>query len=171
MVSRLRRFVCAVVLTIPAAVSAQGPSSSTGLPPNLDAGAFRSTIELMWRASPTFRDQCGRLAAKPRLHVMVRSDSSRPLPVVRARTEISRVRGTLTHADIVVSDARDAIELIAHEVEHVIEQIEGVRPGDAVCHGNRPVRAGESCRAIEIGRRVAAEVEESRKNDSRTVRP
>lgn len=172
MVRRARRFArVLLVLIIPIPVFAHGPTrsegringlteSTGGLPPNLDAGAFRPTVELMWRASPTFRGQCARLAGKPRLRVVVRIDSSRSLPAARAHTEISRVHGTVTHADIVVSDARNAVELIAHEVEHVIEQIDGLRV-EAVCDSNRGAGAGESCRAIEAGRRVAAEVEEN----------
>jgi hypothetical protein len=91
MVKRARRFARVLLaLTIPVTTFAQNPSDiGGGPPPNLNSGAFQSTVELMWRASPTFRGQCA-------------------------------------------------------------------------CVGNRPVRAGESCRAIEIGRRVAKEVEESR---------
>jgi hypothetical protein len=164
MVKRARRFARVLLaLTIPVTTFAQNPSDiGGGPPPNLNSGAFQSTVELMWRASPTFRGQCARLAPKPRLRVVVRSDSSRPVPVVRAHTEITRIHGTVTHANVVISDGRDAVELIAHEMEHIMEQIDGLRLEEAVCVGNRPVRAGESCRAIEIGRRVAKEVEESR---------
>lgn len=88
-------------------------------------------------------------------------ESSRPITLVRARTEISRVRGALTRADIVLLAARDAIELIAHEIEHIIEQLDGVPLSDPVCNAYRQVRAGESCRAIAAGGRVLAEVEEN----------
>ena len=45
----------------------------------------------------------------------------------------------LTRADIVFFDARDAVELIAHEMEHIIQQIDGVRPREAV-YGSHHVR-------------------------------
>ena len=65
----------------------------------------------------------------------------------------------LTHADIVVFDARDAVELIAHEMEHIIEQIDGAQLREAVCGSHHMfVTDRESCRAIEIGKRVADEV-------------
>jgi hypothetical protein len=152
------------VLTVDGSTFAQLPrDSSTGVPSNLDGGAFQSTVEAMWRFSPTFRNQCTRLAAKPRLRVSVRIETSRPISVVRARTEISRVRGTLTRAEIVLLTPRDAIELIAHEIEHIIEQLDGLRLSEAVCESHQQVRAGESCRAIEAGKRVAKEVKEGRR--------
>jgi len=136
--------------------------TDAGPPANLKAGAFQATVELMWRASPTFRNQCTRLAATPGLQVFVRAEIQRVLPSARAHTEISRTRGILTHADVVLLDTRNVIELIAHELEHIVEQIEHVQLNETVCDGHRPVAASESCRAIEIGRRVAKEVEESR---------
>jgi hypothetical protein len=133
------------------------------LPPNLKAGVLQPTVELMWRSSPTFRSQCARLAAEPTLQVSLWIEPFHPIAGERAHTEISRVRGRLTHADIVFFDARDAVELIAHEMEHIIEQIDGVHLQEAVCGiTHTRVSAHESCRAIEIGRRVAREVEESR---------
>ena len=67
MVSHARQFLCGlVILVMPVAASGQVASDSdTGIPPNLYADAFRSTADLMWRAFPTFRAQCGRLAGKP----------------------------------------------------------------------------------------------------------
>ena len=164
MATPARRFVCVVVaLTVPSLVFAQVTSKNDArIAPNLEAGALQPTVERMWRSSPTFRAQCARLAAEPTLRVSLWIDPFHPLASERAHAEISRVRGRLTHADIVLFDARDAIELIAHELEHIIEQIDGVRLREAVCGSHHVVVTDrQSCRAIEMGKRVAAEVEET----------
>jgi hypothetical protein len=155
-------FWALLLLTVTTPALAQFPlGTGTGPPANLKAGAFQTTVDLMWRASPTFRNQCGRLAARPGLRVLVRAEMPQVFPSVRARTEISRAQGTLISADVVLLDTRNVIELIAHELEHIVEQIEHVHLSETVCDGGWLVSASESCRAIEIGRRVAREVEES----------
>src|SRR5262245_58624153 len=113
MANLARRSVCVVVvLTVPGLVLAQMRSQQDArIPPNLNAGALQSTVELMWRASPTFRSQCARLAAEPTLRVSLWIDPFHPIANERAHAVISRVHGRLTHADIVIFDARDAVEL------------------------------------------------------------
>ena len=61
-----------------------------------------------------------------------------------------------------------AIELVAHEMEHVIERVEGRDlPREARRRGSGVLEAFrgrfESRRAIDVGRQVAREVEESRR--------
>ena len=151
-----------LLLTVATSALAQPMGTDSGPPANLRAGALQSTVELMWRASPTFRSQCARLAAEPTLHVSLWLDPFHPIANERAHAEISRVRGRLTHADIVFFDARDAVELIAHELEHIVEQIDGVRLREVVCGSHHLVVSNrESCRAIEMGKHVAAEVEKT----------
>ncbi|WP_157899702.1 hypothetical protein [Luteitalea pratensis] len=64
-------------------------------------------------------------------------------------------------AHVSVRRSRDAIELIAHELEHVLEHLEGVtfldvkRPGSGISLSGG---AFETRRADDSGRRVAAEV-------------
>ena len=123
------------------------------VPANLVAGVYRPTVEAMWKASPTFRHQCERLAARPALTVKLVVDLSRvPNPAIRASAEISRKNGILVFARVMIHSPDDTVELIAHEIEHVIEQIEGLRSPTL-----------ESTRAIEVGRRVAREFEHSRR--------
>ena len=164
MANPVRRFVWVVVaLTVPSLLLAQVASEDGArIPPNLETGTLGPTVERMWRSSPTFRAQCARLAAEPTLRVSLRIEPFHLIADERAHAEISRVRGTLTQAYIVLFDARDAVELIAHEMEHIIEQIDGVRLREAVCGPHHVgVTAQESCRAIETGKRVAAEVEKT----------
>jgi hypothetical protein len=73
------------------------------------------------------------------------------------------MRGAVTSADVVLPFGRDHVELIAHELEHVLEQVEGVTVKTSACRADGPTgEALESCRAVEMGRRVAREVSEAR---------
>jgi Tol biopolymer transport system component len=139
-----------------------GERPDPGVPPNLNAGAFQPIVERMWRGSPTFRRQCSRLAAEPQLTVSIRADVTSRRST-RAESEMARRRGALVRADIVLHSPRDAVELIAHEVEHIIEQLDGAEPQRTEScegHANLPGIV-ETCRAVEAGRRVAREVEEA----------
>jgi hypothetical protein len=83
----------------------------------------RVLLELYDR-SPTFKAQCDRLAVAEGLHVVVRLDRSLPSHY-RALTRICR-RGGEIRADVHVPPGRALVELVAHEFEHVIEQLEGL---------------------------------------------
>ena len=102
---------------------AQEPRSSPQ--PNLRGGAFQRVIERMWRDSPTLREQCARVAAERQLSINIRAD--RPLFTdVRARSQISIAKdGRVLRADTVLMWLPDTIELIGHEIEHVIESMGG----------------------------------------------
>jgi Tol biopolymer transport system component len=69
--------------------------------------------------------------------------------------------GRLVSVDIHLTNFDDPVELIAHELEHVIEQLDGI---DLEAHARtgtvskREDGAFETRRAIEIGKRVAREV-------------
>jgi hypothetical protein len=137
-----------------------GFDEGTGVPANLKGGLFQSTLQTMWMRSPMFRRQCARIATERTLTVQLRAEGTPRPGSPRARTEFSRRHGALTRADIVISDARDRVELIAHELEHVIEQIEGVRIAEQRCAPDGFVTSvHESCRAIEVGQRIAREVQ------------
>jgi Tol biopolymer transport system component len=135
------------------------PAGPQGPPPNLRAGAFLPLVERMWQVSPRFRRQCARLAAAPALTVTVRAESMRVRSDIRAFTRMRREKGTLVAADINLLVVADAVELIAHEVEHVIEQLDGAEPQHDAC--GRRTGAVETCRAVEVGRQVAREVEQA----------
>jgi hypothetical protein len=58
-----------------------------------------------------------------------------------ARGEISTAKnGRVPRADIVVMSPADTVELIGHEIEHVIERMEGVRLRQQGCLGNTTQR-------------------------------
>jgi len=172
---RVQRWSTALVFVTAAYLMAEGANAqepSSGPPPNLKGGAFRQLIHRMWHESATFREQCARIAAEPQLRVLIRAESRPSSTGARASGEISTMKnGKVSRAEIVLRSPADSIELLAHEIEHVIERIEGVRLREQGCAGTsgRP-DAYESCRAVDAGRRVAREVEESRAAPTRIAR-
>lgn len=138
--------------------------AAAGPPVNLEAGVFRRVVNSMWRESLTFRRQCQRLGAERGLVVKLFSLPSHRGSSVRASTEMSRKNGTLTLARVVIFSPGDAVELIAHEIEHIIEQLDGVEFLDrASTRTTREAGAAyETGRAVEIGRVVAREVRAAR---------
>ena len=138
-------------------------AAPVGLPPNLEAApVFRPFLEKMWQSSPTFRRQCSRLAAGTglRVRVLVEDRPGRALSV-DARTVLTHQDGSLTVAHVYLKPSLNAAELIAHEIEHILEQLDGVDLKAQA--GNGAVwKSGdeefETRRAIEAGRRVADEI-------------
>jgi hypothetical protein len=118
----------------------------------------------MYAQSPTFREQCRRIAAARYLRVFVRPVFARTVTTARARATISRFsEGAIIATVFLPTPLRheDALELIAHELEHVIEQIDRVdlaRLADTGAGASRLADgAFETERARRAGRTVAAE--------------
>jgi hypothetical protein len=139
------------------------------LPSNLIVSShYRPLLEDMLRQSSTFRRQCVRIAAEPQLLVELRIGLSPSRSAIRAQTEISRQGGRI-HAAIDIFRANDNIELIGHEIEHVIEQLDEVDlRGRAKLRdtGVHWLSAGshmfETKRAVRVGLSVAGEIRASR---------
>jgi hypothetical protein len=136
--------------------------------PNLKtSAAYQSLVDAMLARSPTFRRQCARIAAAPYLSVIIRSDP----PVgtrVRALTEIQRLSGGRVEAFVKVGHSAATGELIAHEIEHILEQLDGVdlrvksRLRGSGVRRLAELEAYETTRAIVTGQRVAREAFERR---------
>ena len=134
------------------------------VPPNLDPGIYRPVVQEMLKLSPTFRRQCWRITTASDLVVTLLPGSRSNMARVRARTRISR-EGRHLVAIIEIFSPDQAAELIAHELEHVIEQLDGVdlaSKADAamsgVKRGEAPEPAFETVRATRAGITVAAEI-------------
>ena len=140
-------------------------SAQTELPSNLRvADIYREFVESIADSSPTFEGQLSRVGAATSLtvHLAVVPD----IIGARATTRFER-RGREIIAWIEVERFDDVIELIAHEMEHVIERIEGVNFAAAAGVANSGIhlvsKSGtvfETDRATRAGRSVAAEVHE-----------
>jgi hypothetical protein len=136
------------------------------LPSNLVVSAlFRSMVEAMLRDSPTFRRQCVRIAAEPGLTVHLSVNPPPRRSTHRAMTHLTRDdRGHLT-AFISIGPFEDTQELIAHEFEHVIEQLDGIdlaaraaRPHTGVTPIGHRRAVFETTRAQRVGLKVVSEL-------------
>ena len=118
---------------------------------------LRPSVELAWARSPTFRAQCERLAAAGIL-VVLRRAASVQAPR-RAESLIGGSADGVTVARVLVPLNAETVELIAHELEHVLEYLDGVsdRHRSGVTLGD----GYETERAIKAGLRVAREVRAS----------
>jgi hypothetical protein len=134
-------------------------------PPNVViARAFGDTIEFMLLSSATFRRQCSRIARADQLHVVIKRSLVAGGLDGNAVTQITRRPSGDVDANVTVGYLRDPVELIAHEFEHLLEQLDGVdlasmaaRPATGV-HAIFPSGHFETDRAVAAGRTVAREV-------------
>jgi hypothetical protein len=130
------------------------------LPPTIDLeDGFEPVTRWMLEHSPTFRQQCRVLTAS-HLSASVRYALRPPGAGPRARAVFRERSSGLLIADIEIGVSPDLGELLAHEFEHVIEQLDGVdlhrlaRQGQAV---KMPDGAFETKRAIAAGQRAMGE--------------
>lgn len=143
------------------AIAAEPRCRQSPLPANVELAHDLARVLLrVYERSPAFRAQCERIARAGNVLVTVRIDTSIPSRC-RAFTRVHR-RGYYIRADVHLPPTAHLTELVGHEFEHVIEQIEGLdlrklaRVKDS---GVRQVegRAFETDRAQAAGRVVAAE--------------
>ena len=136
------------------------------LPPNLVVSdMFRPLVESMLRESPTFRRQCVRLAGEPALTVHLTVNPPPRRADRRATTRLTRnVNGHLT-AVVDIGPFENTQELIAHEFEHIIEQLDGVdlaaraaQPHTGVSTVGSAVDMFETMRAQRMGLKVLSEL-------------
>ncbi len=137
-------------------------------PPNLIVPSpYDKLVSDMWRRSGTFRRQGRRIAGETGLVVRVHMNPLVPGESVRATTRattrVKRQPGSLA-ADVSIRDTGCFVELLAHELEHVLEQLDGLDLAAAAQRAGRAVWVAgdgsfETIRAIHVGRQVAAEVQ------------
>jgi hypothetical protein len=138
-------------------------SDAVEAPPNLTVpSGYRAAIDQMLARSPMFRRQCLRLAGAPHLAVVVKM--LHPLTGgPRARSQISQADGGRLIATVQINPLGDFMELLAHEIEHIIEQLDGIdlaaratvaRSGVWSCADG----TFETSRAVRVGTLVASEV-------------
>jgi len=96
------------------------------LPDNIELPRdLERILARVYRSSPTFRAQCGRIAEAGALAVSVKLDTSIPSSY-QAFTMIYR-RGHALRADVHLPPATMAMaELVGHEFEHILEQLDGL---------------------------------------------
>jgi hypothetical protein len=125
---------------------------------------YRALLSAILERSHTFRRQCARLLAEPALTVRLYVASSHSQSRGRAATLLRRsASGLLAEVHIVGGlQAERLAELIGHELEHVIEQLDGVDLAGTARRAPTTVWLSgrdsfETVRAIQTGQLVAGE--------------
>ena len=134
------------------------------LPPGSNvAPVARPLVDSVWLASPTFRRQCARLV-EAGVSVTLTLDYPRQSTAANAETTITRNPPMEAHIRLRSADSR-AAEYLAHEIEHILEQIDQIDLKSAVAHRVHGATTGlsaeafETSRATAVGRIVARELE------------
>ena len=144
--------------------------SSAVLPPNIRiSAAYQPIVLAMLRRSATFRRQCHRIGRDSRLNVTVGPELLPDRPGSAATTTIARGSRGDIEATVRLTGQVEAAELIAHEFEHILEQLDDVDLAAMASRSGTGVRAlsdrghFETDRAIAAGRRVYSEVAHARR--------
>ena len=142
-----------------------GGAEYAALPPNIKTDQYLApALAALIARSPTFRRQCATVAAARHVRVIFNAVAGPRLSMgPRARATITRFAHGLMRATIEIPMPSEYHELMAHELEHVIEQIEGLDLAAlAESDGRRVMDVGdglfETARAQSAGRTVAAEM-------------
>jgi hypothetical protein len=132
----------------------------------IEGARLRAFVQDAAARSPHLRQQLARLTADPRLTVrltLARPSSVQPgLSRTRARAA-TRITSTPDGVDVDVALTVEpgTVELLGHELEHILEHLDGVRVTDRFAARDEAVWRGrhtyETRRAVVVGRIVAAE--------------
>jgi hypothetical protein len=159
-------FVGAVLLATelvgPLTASQKVADGDRSWPQNIEvAPLLQPVLDRLWEASPAFRRQCARIGAARDLTVRVLAEDRPRQPTIAARSVLSFRGVSLASAAVYVDPSPDAAQLLAHEFEHILEQLDGVNLAEQP-DSEAVWRSGENHfetqRAVEAGRRAAREL-------------
>lgn len=159
---RLVLLLAFAALTVTPASTVAQTRAAAALPRNINVpDVYVQWVEALVARSPTLQRQCAIIAAADRVVVQL-SSGARASAFGRARTTFTRDRSGL-RADVFVPVSGDFAELLAHELEHVVEQIEGLNLRRLARHRHSGVRrignnAFETVRASDAGLAAAGEI-------------
>lgn len=138
-------------------------AQSLALPSNIKTSKdLQLLLVKIWKNSDTFRGQCEKIAAAPQAHIEIKI---MPNIGCRALSSIKKSNGQL---EITIQLAPMSpnlyVELIGHEFEHILEQLEGI---DLRSLANKPKSrvyrlyngSFETDRAVQAGQTIAYEYE------------
>jgi hypothetical protein len=141
----------------------------TGFPTNIVVQAgLRAAVAQLWEGSPTFRAQCQKIGEQKRYRVaMVIEPTLSFSRSWRAQCVLRAYSSGFVTARVMVPLSRHLPELIPHELEHVIEHIDGLNvQHEARRSGTGAYDVGsgriETLRALRAGRQARQELEASR---------
>jgi hypothetical protein len=152
----------ALDLLMPEVVGAGSSVSEVTASMVVDA-RLQGLIDDLLSHSPAFRRQWQRLEKFPRLSLRIELVHANHVGGdAHAATHISVQRDGSLHAAVAIPGGRRLAELIAHEVEHVLERLDGVRVDAQHALGDNSVRRAsgtfETARAVLVGQLVAKEL-------------
>jgi hypothetical protein len=123
--------------------------------------SLKPILEDVLRRSPTFRRQLQQLRRAPRVRMAISYGDLSIWHVLRAESTMYRYEWGAMKVDTRLYTVRDIVDVIAHELEHVCEQIEGldVKTLARQRHSGVYNTGGhyETQRAVLTGRQVARE--------------
>jgi hypothetical protein len=127
---------------------------------------LKAQVDRMLQRSATFREQYRRIADSPLVVVGVRTDIRLCETSYKARTTFRRYQTGLMVAAVAISPGAHQEEWIAHEFEHILEQLDGQNlPQMARSHAKDVWFSGsdaiETDRAIRVGRAVRSEMQQA----------
>jgi hypothetical protein len=164
----MTRFIQLVgALVLHGTLGAAATFAESAIPQNLYiAPSLRATVQGMWDTSPRFREQC-RLIGTTSITVAIGFVHPIELKGLRAKSVFHRAPAGLAYVRTSIGRGAglDPVELVAHELEHVVEQIEGLPLVEDAARGVRRVsgsQAFETERAIAVGEQVSREVRRAR---------
>jgi hypothetical protein len=143
----------------------------TRLPSNLVVtDSLVHMVEAMLRDSATFRRQCARLKSTPTLTVRVDYVILAAAARSQAVTDVTVERNGRMFAHVKLGQlAADREQVLAHEFEHIVEQLDGVDLAALATHASAGVRLTDGARrfeterAIAIGQQVAEEIRNAKR--------
>jgi hypothetical protein len=163
----LHFIIIAVVVIISGARAIAADADPTAcvrlLPANIGLTLdLERVLTKIYRGSATFRGQCDRIAAAGTLSIKIQLDTNIPSSCM-AFTRFQK-KGRAVYADVhLPPSSRLIAQLIGHEFEHIVEQLDGLDlpilahvPNSGVYQTAFEVY--ESTRAQRVGRSVALEV-------------
>lgn len=151
-------FLCALGLHAAAVPSAPQMVRRPVLPANIQAdGQLREAIEQLLGRSGTLRAQCAQIGAAAGVRVWIAIDPRVTTASTRARSTVRRFDSGLIDVDIELPlPGADFVELLAHELEHVTEFVDGIDLRALARTRNSHVIERRSDGAIESDRAYAA---------------
>jgi hypothetical protein len=136
---------------------------AAAIPLNVEAGVLAPDVLALLRSSNTFRGQCQRIGRNPDVRLTIAVVGA--VDSGRAETVIRRYRTGTIRAEVSVQFGENYDELLAHEFEHVIEQMDGVDLRAETADGRAwllPSGAFETRRAFAAGVQVLRETGSAR---------
>jgi hypothetical protein len=131
-------------------------------------------IDEMLERSPTFRQQYQRILDAPHVIVTARLDPTVFGRSFRARSTIRRYTSGLIVVLMEIAPSANQAQWIAHEFEHVVEQLDGVDVRTDAARGTggswySADHAVETLRAVRAGRQVQSEVRRAESRSDKVV--